>query len=290
MFTLLWKRAEYNGLPAVLRPRWHIVGLITWVLLSGAVVGTCEPGARETGFEVASIKPAAARSQMEVVFRNLLWEDDHYIPIHGRNVELMSITLRQLIALAYQVDTYRVSGWKGEDTEERFDIRALLPEGVSFDREMLKRMLADRFALRAHVERRETDGFLLVVSTRGPHLKPADPAAANAGRDAASLLARKREAQPRGGRQFSSSTCSMAKLIWFLSSNLRVPIEDRTGLKGEYDVVLTIAPSDDLQTQSLDLPARIIAAVRVLGLDLKRGKVTVDQVLVDSVSKMPSEN
>jgi len=80
----------------------------------------------------------------------------------------------------------------------------------------------------------------------------------------------------------------MAKLIDYLSPNLQLPIADRTGLEGEYKVFLDVAPP--LDEQDGDRAPRIMEAVRRLGLDLKKGTVPLDVVVVDSVSKTPTAN
>jgi uncharacterized protein (TIGR03435 family) len=211
-----------------------------------------------------------------------------YVPVQGRTVKLVSITVPQLIAIAYRVRTLQVIGPKQLDSG-RFDIQALLPQEASSGlvNEMLKSLLRDRFALRAHSETRSESGLLLVVGRGGPHLKMADPSTKNSEADLASVLASKHQVLLPGVRIWSRH-CTMATLIDNLSWDLQTPIADRTGLEGEYEVVLDIAPAET--PEGLDREARIIDAVRKLGLDLKRGKMPVDVVVVDSVSKEPTAN
>jgi uncharacterized protein (TIGR03435 family) len=80
----------------------------------------------------------------------------------------------------------------------------------------------------------------------------------------------------------------MATLVEELTRNLRAPIADRTGLKGEFDLVLEVAPP--LDAEDVDPQPRIMEAVRRLGLGLKKGTVAVDVVVVDSVLKAPTPN
>jgi len=291
MLTSVPGSAEHKALPADPHSARVIGGLIAWTLLVGILSGTCCAASSEATFEVASIKRAAALSEMQLRGHNMLWERRSFGPVpgHDRTVELVSITLPQLIAIAYSVRTPQVIGPKQLDSG-RFDIRALLPQGAPRDlaTEMLKSLLRDRFALRMHPETRNESGLLLVVGRGGPHLKAADPSTKGSGADVGSILSTKREVLPRGAGRFWSRHCTMAMLVDYLLWHLHMPIADRTGLKGEYDVVLDIAPAED--PDGFDRQVRIIDAVRKLGLDLKRGKMPVNVVVVDSVSKEPTAN
>jgi uncharacterized protein (TIGR03435 family) len=246
----------------------------------------------ESGFEVVSIRPAAESSGMALRLHQMTWESSNslyrLLPGSGRNVNLNDITLTQLIAVAYRIRTQQVIG-RGLDGR-MFDIKALLPEGATREgaNERLKIVLKERFALRAHQETRNESGFVLTVRPGGPNLKATDPAAKRSGTDLADLLAARREVLPKGASRTWTQDCTMAALADILALQLGMPVADRTGLAGKYDVVLDVAPTED--PQGLDREARIIEAVRKLGLDLKKGTVPVDVVVVDSVSKTPTGN
>jgi uncharacterized protein (TIGR03435 family) len=267
------------------------VRLISGIACALVVSATSSAAFQEPGFEVVSIKPAPPRSEFEQFAQDMIWERHSagFVPGHGRTVQLTGITLPQLIALAYRVRTAQVICPKGL-AKLRFDIAALQPQRTSTDQtiEMLKGMLNERFALHARIETRTQSGLLLVVGPNGTNLKKADPTAKGSGGDMGSVLATKREPLPRGGRRFRSSHCTMAKLIDYLYLTLQVPVTDRTGLEGEYDVELDIAPPED--PAGLDRQSRIQEGLRMLGLDLKRGEVQINVVVVDSVSKTPTAN
>ena len=266
-------------------------GLIAWILFAGVFTGVCSAASPDTVFEVASVKRAAPLSQQQQFLRELMWEytDPGFHLVHGRTLRLGSISLPQLIARAYRVRTRQVIVPKGFNSE-KYDIEARLPEGAPKDGEyeMLKNLLADRFALRVHAETRNQSGLQLVVRAAGPHLKAADPATKGKEADVERLLARKRETMARGSAYFQSGHCSMAKLADTLSLTLETLIADRTGLSGEYEVALDIAPQED--ADGLDRPARFEQALRKLGLDLKKGEVALNVVVVDSASRTPTPN
>ena len=64
----------------------------------------------------------------------------------------------------------RVAGTPDWATRERFDIRAVMPEGATEQDvpETLKTLLAERFGLRAHIEQRPYPVFELIVGPAGP--------------------------------------------------------------------------------------------------------------------------
>jgi uncharacterized protein (TIGR03435 family) len=100
--------------------------------------------------------------------------------IDGRRAEYIYMPINQLIAIAYKVKAYQISGPAWISTE-RFDIVAKLPDGASKERvpQMLQSLLEDRFRLL--LGRRNNIAYpvlALVVGKGGPKLKasPAAPA------------------------------------------------------------------------------------------------------------------
>src|ERR1022692_425857 len=199
--------AEDYSLRTIARCTLIIGGLIAWTLFAGVLIGVCSAASPDTVFEVASVKRAAPLPQQQLFLRELTWEymDPGFHLVHGRTLRLGSITLPQLIARAYRVRTRQVIVPKGFNSE-KYDIEARLPEGAPKDGEyeMLKNLLADRFALRVHAETRNESGLQLVVRAGGSHLKAADPATKRKEGDVESLLARKREPMARGAGYFQS--------------------------------------------------------------------------------------
>ncbi len=253
--------------------------------------GVCHAGRQELAFEVASIRPAAPLPEPERTLREELWDNSwlgHY-PVHGGRLRLEYISLRQLIAITYGVRTQQVIGKKELDAGP-FNIEARLPEDADVNRvdEMLKNLLKERFSLKVHMEDRNETGLQLVVRAGGAHLNAADPTTKGKGGDLASVLSAKREALPPGASALRMEHASMWALADQLSLHLEVHVADFTGLQGEYEVSLKVAPPMDANDR--DLLPRLTDALHGLGLDLKRGTVPVKAVVVDSVSKMPTPN
>ncbi|HEY2384829.1 MAG TPA: TIGR03435 family protein [Terriglobia bacterium] len=132
-------------------------------------------------FEVASVKPAA----LDMAKLAAQMQATGQVPKIGAHVdkaraEYTFVTLKELIATAYSVKAFQISGpdWLN-DLSLRFDIVAKMPDGATVDQapRMLQALLADRFKLTLHQDTKEHPVMALVVGKGGPKLKesPADP-------------------------------------------------------------------------------------------------------------------
>jgi len=96
--------------------------------------------------------------------------------VDGARVDIGFMSLADLISMAFKVKPYQVSGadWM---RQERFDILATIPEGVSKDQvpEMLQALLIERFKLTVHHDTKEEPVYALLVGKNGPKMKPSDP-------------------------------------------------------------------------------------------------------------------
>jgi uncharacterized protein (TIGR03435 family) len=140
------------------------------VLAAGAAAG--QTPAPPPAFEVASVKPAAPLNRGQ-----LLSGQAHVgMKIDAARVDIGSMSLEELIRVAFRVKPYQVSGpdWMAS---VRFDVLAKLPEGASAEQvpEMLQALLAERFKLTVHRESKEHAVYALVVGKNGPKLKEAAP-------------------------------------------------------------------------------------------------------------------
>jgi uncharacterized protein (TIGR03435 family) len=209
-------------------------------------------------FEVASIKLIAPGQPMPSTVGGR---------IHGNRAEYSYMSLRQLVADAYQVLPSQVHcpDWF---LTERFDVTAEMPAGSKKEdaRLMLQSLLVDRFRLAVHLESREETVAALIVGQEGLKLKESPPEPMNyapsnaersdtSGRDKTAKTGSSTSVTmgPVGVHvsvnpgnssvRFEASRATMTDLIRFLFnfdvSNGR-PIVDRTNLKGEYEIVLDI--------------------------------------------------
>lgn len=136
--------------------------LFVWMALGA--VGQTSP---RPAFEAATIKPTAADPALNESMQNT-----------PARFSARSISVKALIIYAYRVLDMQVSGESGWLATEKFDIEAKKPEGsggggIMRDDQlslMLQSLLADRFGLVSHREKKELPVYSLVVSKGGPRL------------------------------------------------------------------------------------------------------------------------
>jgi uncharacterized protein (TIGR03435 family) len=158
---------------------------------------SCAAFAQTTGatpsFEVASIKPAAPPSATmgpgggnRMVFRT--GSSGGPGSSDPGQINYFSMSMKSLLVSAYGVKSYQISGPSWLDTE-RFDIVAKIPKGATKDdlKLMLQNLLAERFKLTLHHEKKDLPMYALVVGKGGPKMKesPEDPAPKEEAKDAA---------------------------------------------------------------------------------------------------------
>src|ERR1700676_1439192 len=118
-------------------------------------------------FDVPSIKP----SKLSGEGRNR-----ESIVANPGTLIMHNVTLRSALQWAYRMKEYQVSGpaWIGD---ERYDISAKAAEPVGDEQlhAMLQNLLADRFKMALHREKRELPVYVLLVAKNGPKLAAGNP-------------------------------------------------------------------------------------------------------------------
>lgn len=227
-------------------------------------------------FEEASIKPNNPKDPRVGAF-----------PSSGRLV-IHNFTLKRLILMAYKLKDFQLDGAKGWMDADAWDIEGIFPaipgkSNMHAGADRLPALLADRFHLAVHRETRQLPVYTLVTAKGGPKLTPSDP---NDGK-AQSLRVLPRK-DPAG---FTYIKMSFNFLPNLLGGELNLPIVDKTGITGIYDVTLSYTPQ-----QLLDTPDYAGGGISVftalqqqLGLKLEESKGPVEVVVVDHAEK-PSAN
>ena len=139
-----------------------------------ALIMTYTAQGQET-FEVATVKLAAPLDMAKIAAAMQAGQAPKLGPhLEGGRAQYTYMALRELIALAYNLKPYQVSGPDWLATT-RFDINAKMPEGAPKDDApaMLQTLLKERFKLTAHPSTEEQPVLALVVAKNGPKLKPA---------------------------------------------------------------------------------------------------------------------
>jgi uncharacterized protein (TIGR03435 family) len=127
----------------------------------------------------------------------------------------------------------------------------------------LQEEIAKRFGYQAHWEKRETNVYLLKVSTQNsPNLKTPENKNGSSTYGKSGQLVMKNQS-------LSSLATSVERMV-------RVPVLDRTGLKNHYDMTLKIK-----QTWPVTPKDQVDAALRELGLELVPSRETIDMLVVE---------
>ena len=213
----------------------------------------------------------------------------------GGMLNATNITLKMLIAFAYDIPEDRVHGGPAWLDSERYDIIAKpdrSPEGgngkavdrsVSMIRRRTQGLLADRFQLAIRTETRQLPIFNLVVANGGPkNLQP-----------------------PKGTipdliNNGHKVTCQKASMEFFakvfLTDQVGRPVVDKTGIQGDFDFTLEWTPDAAPPRTPAETvaergapdplgPGLFTALPLQLGLKLETSKGPVEILLVDRAEK-----
>jgi uncharacterized protein (TIGR03435 family) len=264
-------------------------------------------------FDVASIRPA----QQPGAAVNL------GLRIDGAQFRA-TLALKDFIRMAYRVKFYQVSGpdWLAS---EWFDIAATVPAGSTQGQvpEMLQSLLAERFRMRLHRDKKEFPVYALEVGKGGPKMQesPPDVNAANSEQEGGvnvgvsgsgqgvSVSLGRGSSYSLANNRFEAKKLTMASLADSMERFVDRPIVDMTGLKGHYDFALELTEDDYramlihaavsagvvLPPQALRLldngePSSLFSAVEKLGLKLEGRKAPLDLLVIDEMRKEPTEN
>ncbi|MEO5924011.1 MAG: TIGR03435 family protein [Bryobacteraceae bacterium] len=227
----------------------------------------------QPAFEVASIRLAPCPCRVLHSFRP-----------SGAAVTFEGYTWIDLVTEAYNLKVHEVSVPDALEKAFNFDIfyniqakaEGDAPRTVAEFRAMLQSLLAERFHLKFHRETKEMQVYALVIAKDGIQFKESDPD-----------VPRKANVTVNGRNQKMTATHMTMDT---LSTNLYIrPVVDRTGLKGEYDIVLEATPEFRINNNPQPEDISIFTAIQSLGLKLEPTRASVEILVVDSIEK-PSEN
>ena len=267
-------------------------------------------------FEVASIRPSADQGAGQVGVG---------LHLDGAQVRCNYLSLKDYVVMAYRLKFYQVSGpeWIAS---QRFDIAATIPSEGSSGQipEMLQALLADRFAMKLHREKKEFPVYGLEVLKSGLKAKESasDSTAGDggSGRGPVNIAAGGSQAgvgvNLGGGSYFTfgnnrleARKLSMATLADTLARFVDRPILDMTGVPGNFDFDLEVTPEDyqgmlirSAIAAGVTLPPQALramdnssgdslsVALQKAGLKLEPRKAPLEVLVVDSALKSPTEN
>jgi uncharacterized protein (TIGR03435 family) len=240
--------------------------------------------AADMKFDVASVRPHPNDKVDKADTRR-----DQRATYGPQNIDFTGLSLGFIIGEAYAMTPGHVVGATDQVTNtlrglEGYDIegRAARPATRDELRGMLQSLLADRFKLAVHHEKREESVFRLVTASGGPKLTPAQ--SGEFATDASSPDA------------LTFHNAEVSKLASLLTSFAGREVVDDTGLKGLYNFTLRMPDGYTLASAKAGIArgnapdmGSFAASLRELGLQLVSGKATVDYLVVDHVER-PSSN
>ena len=209
----------------------------------------------------------------------------------GGRFDARNVPMRILIALAYHVRPDAVTGGPAWLGSERFDIVAKAAQTTPPDeiRRMLQTLLAERFKLETHADRKVLPAYALRVAKTGPKLQTSDPGLLTARRCSPA------EAIP-GQKHVACQHMSMALFADSLQElamrDVDAPVVDQTGLEGSFEFQLAWTPgiANAAVPDAGAGPSLFEALERQLGLKLENAKLPLPVIAVDRLERVPTEN
>jgi uncharacterized protein (TIGR03435 family) len=250
------------------------------------------PDAPPLSFDVASIKLSHGTPNL------------HFTPTPGA-LHVTSITLKDMIEVAYEIKDPQLVGAPDWVNSERYDIDTKLEDSVAQAEAKftaaqqasrlhlrLQSLLADRFKLKISRVTKELPIFALVVAKGGPKFSPADPTPPVAGsKDPQAPPGRMAQGPMPGGQWLlMMNGAPMSQFLLGFGSRSETAghyIIDETGLTGTYTFKLHWTPTNlsDAPAESSD-PADVsffTALQEQLGLKLESRKGPVPAIVVDHI-------
>ena len=234
------------------------------------------------GVEAATIKPGKPESPGKAFTMN------------GRDVITINTTLNDLITESYGLHARQVIGGQDWMDTDKYDltIEADVPGAPSYaqSKVMIQKLLADRFALKFHYEKKELSAYVLELGKGEPKLTKSE--ANDSGHPSLFFT---------GLGTLPARNSTMEEFAGVMQGAvLDRPVVDQTGLPGRFDFELKWTP-DEFQfgglgvkvpppSDSATAPPDLFNAMQEqLGLKLVSTKAAVEVLVIDRVEK-PSAN
>jgi uncharacterized protein (TIGR03435 family) len=236
----------------------------------------------DPSFEVATIKPSKPDTPGKA-FR-----------VQGRRFSTLNTTLSDIISFADGTHPKQLVGAPAWVETDKFDIEAQPDgEGAPSDKQwkiMWQKLLAERFKLSFHRDKKELSVYVLSAAKTGPKLTKSD-------KDAGALPG----LWFTGLGKLNVSNATMEDFAHLMQSTvLDRPVLDQTGITDRWNFTLNWTPDDSQfasfgvkippPTDAANAPPALYTAIQEqIGLKLDATKAPAEVFVVDHVEK-PSEN
>jgi uncharacterized protein (TIGR03435 family) len=239
-------------------------------------IAACPVFAQNQAFEVATIRPSQGDVRGSV------------LGVNPGNLVMRGYDLSRCLQWAYELQPEQIEGpnWI-RDT--RFDIMAKAATPVDEDqlRLLLRRLLEERFGMKAHRETRVIPTYEIILAKDGPRLHDSSE------KDASKLIVSTREGDPQFSKDKTglvAEGATIGDIAGKLSEPLERPVVDKTGLTEHYDLRINTT-GYILNGEGADPLSLIFTAFeRQLGLKIVAGKDPVEFLVIDAINQSPAAN
>lgn len=276
-----WPSSTGGGIPLILNLT-RATPETAWKIPQPPPPPRMMPADADPVFEVASIKPANPA------------EHGGAFQMQGRQFTANNLSVGNLIMIVYEIHPRQLVSAPDWIEKDRYDILGKPDvEGQPNNRQaraLFQKLLADRFGMKFHREKRELSVYTIVLGKAGAKLTASEE---DPKRDPTMFF--------YGPGKFVAKNVTIADFAGLLQGGvLDRPVVDRTGLTGRYDFGLIYRPDQPLigggrgdsppPPSDQDALEDIYGAVQQqLGLRLEAGKTQTDVIVIDHLQK-PSEN
>jgi uncharacterized protein (TIGR03435 family) len=211
----------------------------------------------------------------------------------GRHIRAANETVNDMISFGWGIHMKQIAGGPAWFSTDHYFVDGVPdapgePNLTQF-RSMIRKVLADRFGLKVHVEKRELSVYALTVAKGGPKLTKSLGNPNGPPDDNFSTSAYMKETNTTMGE--------FAKAMQYV---LDRPVVDQTGLEGRWDFLLKWTPDESQftalgykippPTDNPNAPPGLFAAIqKQIGLKLEGVKAEADVLVVDHAER-PSAN
>ena len=227
----------------------------------------------DPSFEVATIKPADPD------------DTNQGFRLNGHRISIEANSMTSIICFAYSIQNTQIVNAPEWFNEQRWDIDGVpdtegAPDWKQY-RRMLQKLLATRFGLQMHHDKRELSVYALTIGKGGPKLEKSksDP-------DALSDSSGHGIGVQQYMKFTNESMADFAQLIELMGADR--PVVDQTNLAGRYDFTLLWTP-DQLRATATDAPGLFTAVQEQLGLKLEATRAPTDVFVIDAATR-PTQN
>ena len=244
--------------------------IVALVAMTVSVVRAQSGAEARLTFDVVSVKP---NKSGEAALR---------FDIHPGRLVAVNMALKQFIRAAYTLQLYQIADAPGWVDSARFDITAVTSRNLATPtvwtpgkfaplQLMMQSVLADRFKMIAHMERR--DGAMYSLVLRSPDSSKLIPGVGACPPDCGMKIA---------AGSLSAHNIPLAQFAELLSQQTGRLVTDSTGLAGGFDFEIHWTP-DSVQQSTRDAPSLFTALQEQLGLKLEAARGPVDVLVIDHI-------